>query len=438
MRHAINLVLLITNLFVFHQIQAQIIWSEDFSAGSAAQGTSAVGYPSSSGGNWTQTTNILGGGEGANANRWYVSGEECGNSATSCGSVCSNGDASLHISAIGGLCATPDCGAAYDATDATNITDKRIESPAINTTGYGGLTLSFNYIAAQDDDKVAVVYSCDGGSTWNNLPALNASQCCDCNDAFLCAFLGSCCGGITTCNGLGQGYWTNQNYSLPACAENISNLKIGFHWVNDGNGLGTDPSIAVDDITITSSTPLAVELLDFKGWQQKESILLDWMTATEKENAYFIIERRSAESDFEMIGKVSGAGNSNHEISYSFYDRQPNNGSNYYRLKMVDFNNNVSHSDVIYVPYVNTFELRAVYPNPAENMIHVQLNSKIESNGTITIKDNLGRVVGETKKIRVQKGIVTYDVDITTLNGGNYFIEVEVDGKYSSAAITKI
>src|SRR5690606_16901501 len=108
------------------QLSAQIIWTENFSAGSAARGTSAVGYPSNSGGIWSQSTNVLGLGEGASANQWYVSGEECGNAAGVCGSACPNGDASLHVSAIGGLCGTPDCGAAYDETGAANRTDKRI------------------------------------------------------------------------------------------------------------------------------------------------------------------------------------------------------------------------------------------------------------------------------------------------------------------------
>ncbi|MDB3907849.1 hypothetical protein N9355_10295, partial [Crocinitomicaceae bacterium] len=86
---------------------SQVIWTEDFSAGSAARGTSAVGYPASAGGAWSQT---ITGAEGGSANQWYVSGEECGNAPGNCGSACSNADASLHVSAIGGLCGIPDCG----------------------------------------------------------------------------------------------------------------------------------------------------------------------------------------------------------------------------------------------------------------------------------------------------------------------------------------
>lgn len=242
----------------------QIFWTESFSAGSAARGTSAVGYPAFSGGNWSQT--ILGA-EGGNANQWYVSGEECGNTVGTCGSACSNVDASLHVSAIGGLCGTPDCGAAYDETSGANATNKRIESPLISTIGYSSLTLDFGYIAAQGDDVFTVEYSCDGGTTWTTLGAPVATQCCSCLDATFCAFFGICCAPQTqqSCAGGGQGFWTNYSVLLPVCAENINNFRIGFTWVNDGNGIGTDPSVAIDDISITAGNTLPVELVNVKA-----------------------------------------------------------------------------------------------------------------------------------------------------------------------------
>lgn len=412
---------------IFHSF-SQVIWTENFSAGSAARGTSAVGYPSNSGGIWSQTSNVLGAGEGISANQWYVSGEECGNAAGVCGSVCSNGDASLHVSAIGGLCGTPDCGAAYDETSTDNRTDKRIESPNISTIGYGGLTLSFNYIAAQADDGVSVVYSCDGGASWLSLAPLPATLCCDCNDAFLCASFGLCCGGLAACNGLGQGNWTNHNYVLPACTENISNLKIGFHWVNDGNGIGTDPSIAIDDITISSSIPLAVDLIEFTGKQQDAHVELNWSTASETDNAYFIIEKRTASGKFEEIGQVQGAGTSTETLHYHFIERKTQPGDNYYRLIMVDFNHVKTYSELIYVPFIEQFNVLSVYPNPNNGHFVAHIQSETQAIARFHLLDISGKAI-EIGSRDTKQGVNTIELNLEGIEPGNYILEVEIMGR---------
>lgn len=410
------------------QFYSQVIWTENFSAGSAARGTSAVGYPSNSGGTWSQSTNILGLGEGASANQWYVSGEECGNAAGVCGSACPNGDASLHVSAIGGLCGTPDCGAAYNETGAANRTDKRIESPNINTIGYGALTLTFNYIAAQGDDGVSVVYSCNGGATWLSLAPLAATLCCDCNNAFLCTNFGLCCGGVTACTGGGQGNWTTQNYALPVCAENISNLKIGFHWVNNGNGVGTDPSIAIDDITISSANPLAAELVQFSGDQNNASINLGWTTASEKENDFFSLQRRFSDGNFQEIARVQGAGNSVNRIDYSFIDDRPIIGDNYYRLAMVDFNGVQSFSNVIFVPYIEQFEIISVHPNPTDGFFTLYLRSEVQADLNLSLMSLTGSLVLERKSF-VEKGVNSIPIEEIGIQPGNYLLKVELAGK---------
>src|SRR6185369_10933977 len=61
-----------------------------------------------------------------------------------------------------------------------------------------------------------------------------------------------------TCAG-GQGLWTSYTYILPPACENISNLKIGFRWVNNSMN-GNDPSFAVDNVelsTTVTSPPVA-------------------------------------------------------------------------------------------------------------------------------------------------------------------------------------
>ncbi len=216
-----------------------VIWSESFTNG-CVSGCLATTY-----GGWTE---IATGMNGLGANQWFVSSAECGNAAGTCGGAC-GGDPSLHIGANQDsectcfFCFDPmgDCGAAYDASDigacsgscagGAVITNKRIQSPIINCTGYSNLVLSFNFIhyGQPGADECSVWYY--DGVSWNNLGTLPLTST---------AFCG------------GQGYWTNYSINLPISANNNPNVRIGFNWKNNNNmdNTGTDPSVAIDDIVL--------------------------------------------------------------------------------------------------------------------------------------------------------------------------------------------
>jgi gliding motility-associated-like protein len=219
---------------------AQVFWSEDFNNNCLA-GCSAVGY-SSANGTWTQTVMGI---EGADANEWYVSCAENGYTAGNCGTGCvpvtaTATGASLHISSAPTFFG--DIGAAYDAGGLCGLltcpqTNRRIESPTINCTGQSTITLSFNYIkqGAPPNDDAEIWYF--DGISWSflaNPPATNNGPCAP------------------------QGQWTAYSVALPASANNNANVRIGFRWVNNDDGVGTDPSIAIDEMELSvPPNPLA-------------------------------------------------------------------------------------------------------------------------------------------------------------------------------------
>ena len=204
-------------LLCFGTLSQTTIYLEDFSSGAS----------------WT--INTVTGTEGTNPNQWYISCQEDGQTAGSCGTACSINDNSLHISTSPS--AFGDMGAAYFEGLSTT-SSRRAESPNISTLGSTSLTLSFDMIGGGTaEDYTTLFYSIDGGSTWTSLAGPLTSLCC---------------GGVACTGGI-QGLWQNNSYSLPANCENISNLRIGFEWKNLDNNSGTDPSFAVDDVTITAA-----------------------------------------------------------------------------------------------------------------------------------------------------------------------------------------
>lgn len=185
------------------------IFSETFQAGVGA---------------WT--LNVSTGTNASTPNSWEVNASEGGVAPPGCG-VANNGDLTLHITCTSAFCGSLLTGAIYNAAKTSN---KRAESPVINSTGYSNLTLNFNYISNGDGllDNASVLYN--DGTGWQVLNASIKSPVC----------------------GSGQGQWTAFSATLPASCDNNPNLQIGFNWTNNADNTGTDPSVAINDITITA------------------------------------------------------------------------------------------------------------------------------------------------------------------------------------------
>lgn len=220
----------------------QAVWAEEFE-NSCAFGCYASAYTGPNG-MWGVSST---GANGACANRWFISCRENGQLVGACGAGCGTNE-TLHIGNDIGcvspngcfFCPTGDCGAAYDAGCPPALcfvccscnsaqTDRRAESPAINLTGLTNLTLTFKYI---ENGQGAT----DNATLWYNDGAL-WSQLADMPKTTVC--------------GSGQGLWTSYSIALPASANNNPAVRIGFRWVNDNDGIGSDPSFAVDDVQIT-------------------------------------------------------------------------------------------------------------------------------------------------------------------------------------------
>lgn len=161
-----NLFLAVLFCISFSFANAQTtFWTETFTNGCTSLCTTFTGVN----GGWTITST---GTNGAKANTWFFSCAENGNAAGQCGSGCNGSDASMHVGNIAGspaaafFCPTGDCGAAYDATNAQVVTNKRAESPTINCSGKSNITISFNYMergqGTSDDATFGIMMEAHG------------------------------------------------------------------------------------------------------------------------------------------------------------------------------------------------------------------------------------------------------------------------------------
>lgn len=221
-----------------------VIYSEDFGSG-CSTGNLVTSYQGT-GGTWT----MMSGANGTHANTFYVSATEAGMGEGNCGDGCGLDpgltDRSLHIGAVQLLfqsveLTAADPGASYNAGGLAGLgftcnTHRRAESPVFSTVGYSNLDLTFLYMEGGEgsNDNGTVAYN--DGTQWIQLEDLPKT--------------------LTTC--APQGLWTKRVLSLPASLNNNPNVRIAFEWVNNDDGVGTDPSFAIDDVEVTGDVAIGI------------------------------------------------------------------------------------------------------------------------------------------------------------------------------------
>jgi len=116
------------------------------------------------------------------------------------------------------------------------------------------------------------------------------------------------------------------------------------------------------------SIALPIKLVDFSGEAVENGNRITWVTESETNNDYFILEKSINGEDFSEITTVEGSGTSTQTISYEFMDRDVTANQSFYRLKQVDFEGTETISSIIVVQRNATFDVN-FYPNPTENNV---------------------------------------------------------------------
>jgi hypothetical protein len=176
---------------------------------------------------------------------------------------------------------------------------------------------------------------------------------------------------------------------------------------------------------------LPVELISFSGSAELNAISLIWKTATENNNAGFKIEHSPDNKLWNSISFVNSSGNSNITKTYSFIDKNPLNGKNYYRLVQLDLNGTESNfSNVIEIDN-NTlpkdFSLSQNYPNPFNPTTTIQYSLPVDSHVRVEIYNMLGQKVEVLTDKIIAAGY--HDLVWNGMNyaSGVYFYSLHID-----------
>lgn len=108
---------------------------------------------------------------------------------------------------------------------------------------------------------------------------------------------------------------------------------------------GAAPDIGAFETAFVGALPVRWAQFDAK---RTESLVvqLDWGTTGEVDNAYFVVERRTAQANWTSIGRVDGAGTTSEAQNYNFTDAAAPRELAYYRLRQTDLDGQTSNSPI--------------------------------------------------------------------------------------------
>ena len=182
----------------------------------------------------------------------------------------------------------------------------------------------------------------------------------------------------------------------------------------DGEARSTTPDMGADEFT---SGPLPVNITSIKAYQQNNGVQVDWTSVTEVNLTRYEVERSVDGRNFATAGRVEAKGGTSF-IAYGWFDREPVQGNNYYRVRSINRDGTSDFTPVVRVFIGKGAQMVSVYPNPVRSeTINLQLNNVDKGKYTLILTNQLGQRI-YSQVIDHQGGSANQ-----TINAGSLFVK---------------
>jgi hypothetical protein len=236
-----------------------------------------------------------------------------------------------------------------------------------------------------------------------------------------------------------DGLFTSNTSGSGASFSIISSKAVGYApnvFVNDvaqNNFSPADHSIQ-GVISLSAPGTLPIILSAFDAILDGSQVNLTWTTDLEVNSDHFAVQRSTdAGATWTTLANVAAHGNSSVAINYSYADTKPAQGTNEYRLQLVDKDGAYKYSTVQSVR-LGLVTSVSVYPNPAHDYVNITLGGNSNESINIRLFNQSGQVLQE--KNLSNAGGTTVPLSVSSYPEGSYIIVVT--GADGSRQINKL
>lgn len=198
---------------------------------------------------------------------------------------------------------------------------------------------------------------------------------------------------------------------------------------------GTIPAgTAITALGIGSiSALLPVHFASFTVTSTLCEVDVKWSTATEDNNAFFVVERSTDGVAFGALAQIPGAGNSTLLRTYAYKDRSPAPGNSYYRIRQVDLDGRHTTTGIqaARLQCGNEAAIK-VYPTITRSQVNVFLTEGFKG-AQVSLFDLSGRRM----PVMIQRSSLKCTISMSGIPSGQYMVQVVKDHNAQTFKIVK-
>ena len=169
--------------------------------------------------------------------------------------------------------------------------------------------------------------------------------------------------------------------------------------------------------TYSKYNALPIKLVYFTAIGDGNKVRLNWEVENEQDTRTYEIQKSLTASNFTHLSSVASR-----QLSQSFYtdyDYAPATGWNFYRLKIFDKAGAFTYSPVRPVYFGKGLEEVKIFPNPATDVLHIQLPTSYINAVTLQVHGIDGKFISMLKP-----NANTVHLNVMTLPAGTYLLSI--------------
>jgi len=213
----------------------------------------------------------------------------------------------------------------------------------------------------------------------------------------------------------------------------------------DGPNYQPDMIYEVIDFSVSV---LPVELVSWTATVDGASVVLEWATASETDNAGFdvLMKQRSATEtesggSWRNLAFVDGAGTTTTLQSYRYVTSSMRHGEYSFRLRQVDVDGTPTFTDPIRVQIgqAGTLQLSSVAPHPVVDQSSFALTLDASKDVTVALYNLIGQRVSVLHEGTVPAGRpLPLSIDAASLSSGQYLLRISGTGISETQPVTVV
>lgn len=194
-------------------------------------------------------------------------------------------------------------------------------------------------------------------------------------------------------------------------------------------------ALSATEIANMSGSTLPVQLSSFTAVTAANTVTLNWQTVSENNLSHFEIESSTDGRVFTRAGRVNAKGHATSSNYYNFTDAGKKDLI-YYRLKMLDYDNTFSYSNILAVRSQSGKRKLQLFPNPATEQVQLQLPVNEKTQALISIHDFTGKQLYQQSWF-LQTGNNSISIPVNNLAKGMYSIRIQTKTETSTLTFNR-